>query len=187
MYHRYGVQNRKSYLRVRYNGIRSYMECRFEKPTEDDRRSAIDITNYYIEKSFAAYPDVKQEYSVYDNILSEKNIYPRTIIKSTDGEVIGVAFLRPHLPVTTMKRTAETNYFLKPNFTGKGIGKKALDYLITEARKMGIDTLLANISSLNEGSIRFHKKNGFIECGRFHAVGRKFDKDFDIVWMERKI
>jgi L-amino acid N-acyltransferase YncA len=50
-----------------------------------------------------------------------------------------------------------------------------------------VDTILASISSRNDGSIRFHKKNGFRECGRFRRVGRKFGQDFDIVWMQLRL
>ena len=52
-------------------------------------------------------------------------------------------------------------------------------------RKSHIDTLLADISSLNEPSIKFHEKLGFSHCGSFKRVGRKFGKDFDVVWMQK--
>ncbi|MBE0481730.1 MAG: GNAT family N-acetyltransferase [Dehalococcoidia bacterium] len=60
-----------------------------------------------------------------------------------------------------------------------------LSLLIREASQMGIDTLLASISSRNQSSIDFHKKNGFTECGKFVSIGRKFGQDFDVVWMQK--
>ena len=57
--------------------------------------------------------------------------------------------------------------------------------LESEARQRGIDTILANISSHNEQSLAFHAGHGFTECGRFRRAGRKFEKDFDIVWMQK--
>ena len=50
---------------------------------------------------------------------------------------------------------------------------------------LGIDNFVANVCSLNEDSLRFHLKNGFVECGRLKRVGKKFDTDFDIVWMQK--
>jgi phosphinothricin acetyltransferase len=47
-----------------------------------------------------------------------------------------------------------------------------------------VDTIPANISSRNEGSIRFRSNSAFRECGRFRRVGRKFRRAFDIVWMQ---
>ena len=62
-----------------------------------------------------------------------------------------------------------------------------LSLLETEGMKKGITNILANISSLNPRSIDFHKKNGFIECGRFKNVGRKKGHLFDTVWMQKAL
>jgi phosphinothricin acetyltransferase len=43
---------------------------------------------------------------------------------------------------------------------------------------------MAHISSLNEGSIRFHAARGFCECGRFRNIGIKHGRPFDMVWMQ---
>jgi phosphinothricin acetyltransferase len=61
------------------------------------------------------------------------------------------------------------------------------DALIDDAKKMEVTTLLASISSQNEESLAFHKRKGFDECGRFRKVGRKFGKEFDLVWMQKFI
>jgi phosphinothricin acetyltransferase len=62
-----------------------------------------------------------------------------------------------------------------------------LNHLVDKAKQKGIWSILASISSLNEGSINFHKKNGFIECGRFKNVGRKKGQIFDTVWMQKML
>ena len=52
---------------------------------------------------------------------------------------------------------------------------------------MGVDNLLANISSLNPPSLEFHRKHGFRECGRFEKILTKFGQDLDIVWMQKRL
>jgi len=60
--------------------------------------------------------------------------------------------------------------------------------LLARAREKGITSILVCISSQNEPSQTLHKKNGFLECGRFLNMGRKFGlEDFDVVWMQRMI
>ncbi len=81
--------------------------------------------------------------------------------------------LRTFNPMPAFSHTAEITYFINSDHTGKGLGKKLLDFIEKEGRKKGITTILANISSLNTGSISFHKNNGFIECGIFKKVGKK--------------
>lgn len=40
---------------------------------------------------------------------------------------------------------------------------------------------------LTRDSVRFHEKLGYKMVGRFHACGYKFDRWYDMVWMERWI
>ena len=62
-----------------------------------------------------------------------------------------------------------------------------LPSFIDAARAMGVDNLLASVSSLNEQSLRFHRKAGFECCGRFVQVGRKAGRDFDVVWLQKRV
>lgn len=95
--------------------------------------------------------------------------------------------LRPYNPFAAFKETAEVSYFIKHEFTGRGIGRSALMKLEDEAKKMGIKHLLADISSENNESIEFHKRNGFNQCGKFDNIGKKFGKSFGVVWMLKEI
>jgi phosphinothricin acetyltransferase len=156
--------------------------------TEKHGREVMDIFNYYVENSFAAYPEQKLPYEFFGKFLEMTRGYPAYVIKNNaDGKVIGFCFLRAYNPMPIFRETAEISYFLDKDEAGKGIGKDALGLLEREGRKMGIKYILANISSRNDQSLHFHQKNGFIECGRFLNIGRKSGKDFDVVWMEKEI
>jgi len=146
----------------------------------------IGIFNHYIENGYAAYLENKVEDSFFGNFLAAAKDLPAYV--AVDGDmVVGFGMLRRYHPFPAFRRTAEVSYFIAPSMTGKGIGNILLERLTSDARERGIDSLLASISSLNEGSIRFHQRNGFQECGRFVKVGRKFGKDFDLVWMQKRI
>jgi L-amino acid N-acyltransferase YncA len=151
--------------------------------SSEDREPVIDIFNHYVENSFAAYPENKLPYQAFDMFLKMSDGFPRGTIKDQDGRVVGFGMLRTHNPTPTFSQTAEVTYFIHPDHTGKGLGKMLLDYLEKNAAEKGITNILANISSLNPGSIKFHQKNGFIECGRFKKVGKKKGREFDTVWM----
>lgn len=56
-----------------------------------------------------------------------------------------------------------------------------------EAKKIGINKILASICSENDNSIKFHKKNGFIEYGVLHNIGKKFGRYFSVVWMGKDL
>jgi phosphinothricin acetyltransferase len=153
--------------------------------SNEDRQPIIDIFNYYVENSFAAYPENRLPYQAFDMFLQLSNGFPTGTIKDEDGKIVGFGMLRPHNPMPAFSQTVEVAYFIHPDYTGKGLCKKLLDSLEKGAREKGITNILANISSLNPNSIKFHLKNGFTECGRFRKIGKKKGQEFDTIWMQK--
>jgi phosphinothricin acetyltransferase len=152
--------------------------------TEAHRQPVMDIFNHYVVNSMAAYPDQPVGYDRFDRFLEAAQEYPAVVVLDEADHVVGFAFLHHYRPESAFRRTAVITYFMHPDHTGKGVGTRILERFIEDARNQGIDTLLANISSLNDVSLQFHRKHGFHECGRFQRIGRKFGEDFDIVWMQ---
>lgn len=156
-------------------------------PMADQHREAITaILNHHIATGFAAYPSQPLPPEFWDYLRRMTSGYPAYVVEH-QGEVVGYGLLRPHMPPDTLRRTAEIGYFLMPQHCGRGVGGRLLELLSREAKAMGIDNLLANVSSRNEGSQRFHLAHGFQEVGRFQRVGRKWDQDFDLVWFQKFI
>lgn len=153
----------------------------------EDREAIMDIFNYYVENSFAAYPENKLPYQAFDLFLQMSKGFPSGSIRDRGGRVVGFGMFHSHNPMPTFSHTAEVSYFVHPDHTGNGLGKMLLDFLEKGAIENGITNILANISSLNAGSIRFHQRNGFTECGRFKKVGRKNGQEFDTVWMQKML
>jgi L-amino acid N-acyltransferase YncA len=160
------------------------MPYSLEEMSDQHRHAVVDIFNYFIAHSFAAYPQEPVDYVLFDRFSEMARGYPSLVVKEDSGEVVGFAFLHPYHSASTLRRTAVITYFIMPEHTRKGLGTAILERFVEAAQKLGVDTILASISSRNEESIRFHRKNGFHECGRFRKVGRKFGQDFDVVWMQ---
>lgn len=163
------------------------MAYTYEDLAPRHQAGVIEIYNYYIANSFAAYGETAVGAGFYDHFLNLAKGYPAVAILEEAGAVVGFAFLHAHRPGAAFQRAAEITYFILPDHTGKGIGSAVLRQFIPAAQEQGIDTLLAHISSLNEASLRFHRKHGFQECGRFQRIGRKFGRDFDLIWMQRSL
>ncbi|RJP56098.1 MAG: N-acetyltransferase [Candidatus Auribacter fodinae] len=164
------------------------MSIMFEPMEQMHSAEVMAIFNYYAENTFSAYPDTRLPDPFFAKFLEMTSGYPAYVIKNSDtDEIVGFCFLRPFNPFPVFRKTAEITYFIKHGYTGKGIGRKALDKLLDEAEKRGIRTILASISSKNEQSLAFHKKHGFRECGTFRNVGEKLGVSFDMVWMQKDL
>lgn len=152
---------------------------------EADATDFADIFNYFINNSFAAYPEAPVDESIMSRMVERAGDWPVIAIEDSDGKTIGFAALRPIHMADTLRRTAEVSMFIRPEATHQGIGSKALAWLEDEAKRLGIITLIAGASSLNEPSLAFQRKCGFVECGRFRRAGVKFGKEYDVVWMQK--
>ncbi|MBD3258952.1 GNAT family N-acetyltransferase [candidate division GN15 bacterium] len=152
---------------------------------DSDRRAVTDVFNYFVENSFAAYPSSPFTPEFYDQLRKVSTGYPFYVVENAARKVVGFALVRPYMWIDSFQRTLEITYFLLPEVTGKGLGTRLLTILEDQARQVGGETLLASISSRNDQSLSFHKKHGFQECGRFERIGKKFDEDFDVVWMQK--
>jgi L-amino acid N-acyltransferase YncA len=163
------------------------MEYFFEKLNPEHQDGVIGIFNYYVEETTAAFREKAVEKEHIIKILEVTKRHPGYAIKDKGDRIIGFCMLKPHIPISTFSEVAELMYFLDREYTGRGIGSLALKKLEDEGRKIGIIKLLAGISSENENSIRFHRKHGFVEYGRFKNIGKKFGRYYSVVWMGTEI
>jgi len=163
------------------------MEYSIGPLTAEDRIPVMEIFNHYIENSFAAYPETRLPEQAFDMLLQLSKGYPAGTARDRQGNVVGFGMLRAHHPMPVFSRTAEAAYFIHPEHTGKGLGSLLLAHLEQGAAEKGVTSILASISSLNPGSVNFHLKNGFFECGRFRNVGIKMGREFDTVWMQKML
>jgi L-amino acid N-acyltransferase YncA len=163
------------------------MRFTVEPAGDDDGRAIIDIFNHYVENSFAAYPEEPVSHHFFELMSKMAEGYPFLVARDERNGVLGFAMLRPHSPMPAFSRTAEISCFIAPEHTGKGIGSALQESLMNKVRDKGITTILAGICSLNSASLDFHKSRGFVQCGRFLKIGRKWGEDFDVVWMQKMI
>ncbi len=90
------------------------MDYRLEPVSVEDGDQIIDIFNYYVENSFAAYPESKDPNEFFQAFLNLTQSYPFLVAKDMSDKVIGFGSLRPYSPLTTFSRTSEiTNSSLR--------------------------------------------------------------------------
>lgn len=162
------------------------VNCLIRSAQDKDHEAILEIFNHYIRHSFAAYPVEEVDKRFLEALKNEAVTFPIYIIEKNQ-RTIGFGMMRLFLPYSSFRHTAQVSYFLRPEWTGQGLGSLLLERLIADARERGIRVLIANVSSKNESSLKFHLKHGFEECGRLCEVGEKFGVLFDVVWLQKLV
>ncbi len=148
---------------------------------DNDAPRLLEIFNYFVRNSFAAYGDKDAGPEVLEKFKNMKIVF---LVLEVEEEAVGFGLVQKYRPHDTMRHTGMLTYFVLPEYTGKGLGSRLFNRLLEGARAKGVTNFVAHISSLNEQSLRFHKKQGFQECGRLKNMGIKFNRPFDIIWVQ---
>ena len=105
-----------------------------------------------------------------------------------DGWVMGYAYAGPFRPRAAYRYTVEDSVYVAPDCMGQGVGKALLNAVIVDCETLGLRQMVAVIGdSGNAGSIGVHRSCGFEFKTAVDAVGWKFGRWVDIVWMQRAL
>ena len=119
--------------------------------------------------------------------------YPYLVLER-NGRIEGYAYAGPFVGRAAYDWSCELTIYLDPEVRRKGLGRKLYGELEKRLARMGILNLYACIGYpeaedeyLTRNSAEFHAHLGFTLCGRFNRCGYKFDRWYDMVWMEKQI
>lgn len=150
---------------------------------EDDAEKILEVVNSFVKDSFAAYSDEYYHPSIVDKWSKKAKVF---LVLERGNEVIGFGFVASYKPFKSCNHVGVLTYFILPEYTGKGIGTKLFNQLISKGKDLGLTNYLAHISSRNEQSLNFHKKHGFQEVGRFKDMSVKLGESVDMVWVQKQ-
>lgn len=102
----------------------------------------------------------------------EGHIKECRFVYELDGKVIGYTMIAPTSGRDSYRGVVEVSIFVDQKHTQKGIGTALLLKLMEEAEKEGYWTLYSAIFSVNEGSIKLHKKCGFRVIGTREKIAK---------------
>ncbi len=106
------------------------------------------------------------------------------IVGEEDGIIKGWASLSPWSDRKAYDGTVELSVYIHHNHRGKGIGKKLLEIITLEGKRVNNHTILARISAGNEISIHIHEQLGYRHIGIMKEVGMKFGNYIDVHMMQ---
>ncbi|MCH3921909.1 GNAT family N-acetyltransferase [Limosilactobacillus sp.] len=118
------------------------------------------------------------------------------LVAELDGQVVGFAYIGPANPREAYQWTVETSIYVDRECRGHRIGTRLYDALEELCRRMHFVNMTAHIvyphddqpdQYLTLASPKFHEYYGYKLAGRFDRNVYKFDKWYDMIWMEKSI
>lgn len=159
----------------------------FSPVTENDLGCIREIYDYYILNTTATFhnepitiPELR------DFLFIAHPRYPSFIIKESN-EIVGYCFLTRYKTRQAYDRTADMSIYMKPAYTGRGIGALALKHPEDAAKKTGIHVIVGTLCAENQASIRLMEKAGYTRCANLKNIGGKFGKILDVVIYQKEI
>lgn len=111
----------------------------------------------------------------------------RLLVAEDAGEVLGYATSGRFRDKAAYDPSVETTVYCAPEAVGRGAGSALYEALFAELASEDVHRAFAGVALPNEASLALHRRFGFAEIGTFREVGRKFDKWWDVTWLERAV
>ena len=109
------------------------------------------------------------------------------LVAEGDQEIIGYAYATQFRDRAAYRFTCEDSIYINAKMMGRGAGQALLESLMRASAEHGFRTMVAVIGGAEPASIALHAKCGFEHMGRLKAVGFKFDRWLDSVYMQRDL
>jgi phosphinothricin acetyltransferase len=110
------------------------------------------------------------------------------LVAEEDSEVLGYAYAGPFRTRAAYRFTVEDSVYVAEAARGRGVGKALLEAIVAECEGQGLRQMVGVIGdSGNAASIALHRACGFELKAIVPAVGWKFERWVDVVWMQRSL
>lgn len=162
--------------------------------TPEDAKELLAIYRPYIEKTAITFEyEVPSEEEFAERIRHTLQKYPYLVAES-DQEIVGYAYAGAFKERAAYDWSVELSIYVDEQKKQQGIGKCLYKELEKILRMQGILNANACIAwptgddpYLTKDSVRFHEKLGYQMVGTFHQCGYKFERWYDMVWMEKML
>ena len=154
----------------------------------EDAAALAGIYNHYVAYSaitFDVAPVSVENRRAWTADFSEAGRYRLRVVEES-SEVLGWACSRRFRDRAAYDPSIEVSVYLHPDAGGRGLGSLLYRALFAALRGEDIHRAYAGITLPNEASVAIHRRFGFADFGVMGEVGRKFDRYWDVLWMEKR-
>ena len=162
--------------------------------SENDAPVLAEIYSYYVRKTAVSFEyDAPDESEFRKRIAATVEKYPYLVLEE-NGNIIGYAYAGAFKTRPAYRYSVETTIYLRNGCQKKGYGKALITALENELACRGFTNANACIAYidtedeyLSHASRDFHEHMGYRQVGVFKQCAYKFDRWYDMLWMEKHI
>ena len=152
--------------------------------TDADQEAILDIYNEAVLNTTATFDtDPRTNVRQLEWFRSHKKNHP-VLVAEEEGIITGWASLSSWSDKKAYDGTVEVSVYVHSEHRGKGIGKKLLQVITLEGRKLNNHTVISRIAGDNKISLHIHEQLGYRHVGVLREVGYKFGKYIDVYIMQ---
>ena len=109
------------------------------------------------------------------------------LVAEAERRVVGYAYVTQFRDRAAYRFTCEDSIYVDADMMGRGIGSTLLNALLERSADFGFRTMVAVIGGAEPASVALHAKCGFVQVGHLKAVGFKFGRWLDNIYMQRSL
>lgn len=174
---------------VRMDGGMNIREARAE-----DAEKLLSIYSHYVQCTAVSFETSVPTISEFEKrIRKTKEKYPYLVCTLND-EIVGYAYAGEYSAREAYAWTATASIYVDRNHHRMGIGSLLYTALEEKLKSQGIVNLLAGVAYIQEEdeyltheSCRFHLHMGYTQVAHMKGIGKKFDRWYDLLWMQKKL
>jgi phosphinothricin acetyltransferase len=169
------------------------MQIAVRPAIEDDLPALTDIYNHYVVNTpitFDLQPltvDERREWFVEHSHGGRHRLLVAAWENDGRGQVVGYASTSRFRTRAAYDTTVESSVYCDANLVRRGIGTALYRALFELLKNEDINRIVAGVTLPNVASIALHERCGFRHVGTLSSVGRKFDRYWDVAWLERPL
>lgn len=156
----------------------------------DDLPALTDLYNHYVVHTpitFDVTPHSVETRRAWFDEHAARGRYRLLVAIDDDGSIAGYATTSRWRPKAAYDTTVESSVYCRHDRRGRGVGRLLYGSLFAAIADEDVHMIVAGATMPNAASVALHERTGFRRVGLFTAVGRKFDRFWDVAWFQRPL
>lgn len=160
----------------------------------EDAERLVGIYSHYVTDTAVSFETEAPSVEEFEKRISKISAKYPYLVCEKDGVIVGYVYAGSYSPRAAYNWTVTTSIYVDKDMRGGGVGSALYDALEERLRKQGIVNLLAAIAYLDEedeyithDSYKYHLRKGYEKVAHMKKVGKKFDRWYDILWLQKRL